>query len=435
MGYQVTFDDLLINKLGEAQYDTEELLGHKVEGIADNDRVLFHRHLSDLSHYLQEQQSMPVTELAGPRHKLFFQPDEVKMGIVTCGGLCPGLNTIIRSVVYAADQYYGIKTVYGFRYGYAGLNPEVGQPPMMLNIDIVDNIHTQGGTILGSSRGPQDAAVMVDYLENLGINILFVVGGDGTMRGALALAKEVEKRRKLISIIGIPKTIDNDIAFIKRSFGFETAVEEATRVIAAAHMEAKGAVNGIGMVKLMGRDSGFIAAHATMASCVVNFCLIPEAPFSLNKFLADLERRIRARKHAVIVVAEGAGQELIPAEKEDFDSSGNKRLQDIGPFLKKEILRYFKERDLEINVRYIDPSYTIRSIAPTGDDNVFCLLLGQNAVHAAMSGRTAMVVGYRNDHYIHLPMTLVTRFRKKVEINGRLWKTVLDTTGQADFSK
>jgi len=273
---------------------------------------------------------------------------------------------------------------------------------------------------------------MADYLEKLKINILFVIGGDGTMRGALDLSKEIAKRGQQIAVIGIPKTIDNDIAFIERTFGFETAVEAATQIIEAAHMEAKGAVNGIGLVKLMGRESGFIAANSTLASCVVNFCLIPEAPFAPAKFLADLEQRILRRKHAVIVVAEGAGQELIP-DASDYDKSGNKRLQDIGVFLKQEIIKHFTARKIEANVRYIDPSYTIRSVAPTGDDNVFCLLLGQGAVHAAMSGRTATVIGYRNDHYIHLPMSLVTRFRKKIELDSRIWRTVLDTTGQAEY--
>ncbi|MDR2431596.1 MAG: ATP-dependent 6-phosphofructokinase [Candidatus Margulisbacteria bacterium] len=430
---KVTYEDLLIRALGEPRHSAEKILGRKVEGIPDKDRILFHRHLADVGVYADDLARAPMVELAGPRPKLFFKPQDVKIGIVTCGGLCPGLNTIIRSIVYTAEQYYSIRAIYGFRYGYAGLNPVIGLKPLPLDTDLVDNIHLQGGTILGSSRGPQESGVMADYLENLGINILFVVGGDGTMRGAMELSREVEKRGKPLAIIGIPKTIDNDIAFIERTFGFETAVEEATRVIAAAHMEAKGAVNGIGLVKLMGRDSGFIAANAALASCVVNFCLIPEEPFALDKFLADLKNRIERRQHAVIVAAEGAGQELMQADRADFDKSGNKRLQDIGPFLKKEIIKYFTAEKLEVNVRYIDPSYTIRSVAPTGDDNVFCLMLGQSAVHAAMSGRTAMVIGYRNDHYIHLPMSLITRFRKKLEVNSRLWKTVLDTTGQAEY--
>ncbi|GBR74315.1 6-phosphofructokinase [Candidatus Termititenax aidoneus] len=425
--------ELLIPKLGEAKLHTEQTLGHKVESIRDEDKILFHRHIADLHRYSKDPDALPLLELAGPRHKLFFNPSQTRLGIVTCGGLCPGINTIIRSIVFTAYQYYGVEAVYGFRYGYSGLNPKVGLPPLKLDLDSVDNIHALGGTILGSSRGPQDAKVMVDYLEKLGINILFVVGGDGTMRGALDLAKEIAKRQLTIALVGVPKTIDNDIAFIERSFGFESAVEEATRIIAAAHMEAKGAVNGIGLVKLMGRESGFIAANATLASCVVNFCLIPEAPFKLEKFLQDLERRIKKRHHAVIVVAEGAGQDLLPDSKSTFDKSGNKRLNDIGAFLKNEIVKYFTQKNLEANVRYIDPSYAIRSVAPTGDDNVFCLMLGQSAVHAAMSGRTAMIVGYRNDHFIHLPMTLVTRFRKKLEINGRTWKTVLDTTGQVDY--
>ncbi|GBR75928.1 6-phosphofructokinase [Candidatus Termititenax persephonae] len=429
----VLFTDLIIPRLGVAKFDAVKTLSHKVDDIREDNQILFCRHSVDFQEYAAHQAKLPLLELAGPRAKIFFNPRRVKVGIVTCGGLCPGLNTIIRSLVFTAHQYYGIRTIYGFRYGYSGLNPRVGLPPLKLDPDSVDNIHAQGGTILGSSRGPQEAKVMVDYLETLGVNVLFVVGGDGTMRGALDLTQEVAKRRLAIAIIGIPKTIDNDIAFIGRSFGFESAVEEATRVIAAAHMEAKGAVNGIGLVKLMGRESGFIAANAALASCVVNFCLIPESPFRLDKFLPDLERRIKRRHHAVIVVAEGAGQDLIPQTKAAFDKSGNKRLQDIGAFLKNEIVQYFTRKKLEANVRYIDPSYAIRSVAPTGDDNVFCLMLGQSAVHAAMSGRTAMVVGHRNEHFVHLPMTLVTRFRKKIEIHGRVWRTVLDTTGQAEY--
>ena len=427
----VSFTDLLIPNLGEPKFDSAKPLGHKADFIRDDDKILFHRHLADTQKFTPDK--LPLLELSGPRRKLFFNPRTAKIGIVTCGGLCPGLNTIIRSLVFTARQYYGIETIYGFRYGYSGLNPKVGLPPLKLDTEMVDNIHVQGGTILGSSRGPQEAAVLVDYLEKLGINALFVVGGDGTMRGALDLTKEIAKRSKPISVIGIPKTIDNDIAFVERSFGFESAVEEATRIITAAHAEAKGAVNGIGLVKLMGRESGFIAAAATLASSVVNFCLVPEAPFHLEKFLKDVEQRIKRRQHAVIVVAEGMGQDLIPGAKADFDKSGNKRLKDIGVFLKNEIISYFTQKKLEANVRYIDPSYAIRSVVPTGNDNIFCLMLGQGAVHAAMSGRTAAVVGYRNDHFVYLPMTLVTRFRKKIKIDSRVWRTVLDTTGQAEY--
>ena len=282
-------------------------------------------------------------------------------------------------------------------------------------------------------RGPQDPDVMTDYLLSLGVNVLYVIGGDGTMRGALDLSETIKKRKLPISIIGIPKTIDNDIALIERSFGFETAVQEACKAVTSAHIESKGAPNGIGVVKLMGRESGFIAASVALANPVANFCFIPEVPFSFDGpsgLLSELDRRLQRKDHAVIIVAEGAGQELLQQAEIEHDASGNAVLKDIGTYTVKKIRDYFKKKKKEVNVKYIDPSYMIRSVPAHWDDNMFCLMLAQNAVHAGMSGRTAMVVGFRNDHYVHLPMSLVTRERKKVDPTGRLWATVLETTGQ-----
>jgi len=322
-----------------------------------------------------------------------------------------------------------VRTVYGFPYGYEGLTSHYGHKPVELTPTVVDRIHEQGGTILGSSRGNQDIGEMVDTLERMDIGILFTVGGDGTLRGASAISAEIERRRLKIAVIGIPKTIDNDISYIQRSFGFATAVSEAGRAITSAHIEAQGARNGIGLVKLMGRESGFIAAYAALAYNDVNFCLIPEVPFTLGSFLRTLSERLEKRSHAVIVVAEGAGQDIVEKTGER-DASGNIRFQDIGIFLRDRINAYFKRRSLEFSLKYIDPSYTIRSVPADANDSAFCLLLGQNAVHAGMVGRTNMVVGFWGNEFTHVPILVATLKRKKVDPGDWVWNSVLTTTGQ-----
>lgn len=380
--------------------------------------------------------SLPSFELAGPRRRLFFDPATTRCGIVTCGGLCPGLNNVIRSITLTLRHGYGVRKVFGFRYGYLGLTPDRPVEPRELTPELVESIHEQGGTLLGSSRGQQDLGEMVDTLEEHGIDILFTVGGDGTLAGASALAAEVAHRSAAIAVVGVPKTIDNDIAWIERSFGFATAVEEASKVILAAHAEARGAWNGIGLVKLMGRHSGFIAAHATLSSSDVNFCLIPEAPFVLegeNGFLATLERRLAKRHHAVVVVAEGAAQDLLrDPRRSGHDRSGNVRLGDIGVFLRDAMKRYFAHRSLDVTIKYIDPSYTIRSLPANSLDAEYCQMLGQHAVHAAMTGRTNLLVGYWNRHYTHVPIPLVVGRRKRLDLEGEIWPRVLGATGQPE---
>jgi 6-phosphofructokinase 1 len=368
-------------------------------------------------------------ELAGPRERIFFDPATIACGIVTCGGLCPGINDVIRAVVLSLNHHYGIGKVYGFRYGYEGLVKSHGHTPLDLTLEAVSHIGELGGTILASSRGPQDPARMVDTLEELGIGILFAIGGDGTLKGAAAIAGEAARRGKAISVIGIPKTIDNDISFVQTTFGFETAVSEAQRAIYAAHTEATGACNGVGLVKLMGRDSGFIAAYSALVDSQVNFCLVPEVPFTLAGLLASLKERLQQRGHAVIAVAEGAGQELLQAA-EGRDASGNVKLGDIGTFLRDAIKEHFAQSGQELNLKYIDPSYIIRSQPANPHDSVLCLLLGHNAVHAGMAGRTNMVVGFWNHQFTHVPIVLATSARKKIDPEGRLWSSVLASTGQ-----
>ena len=363
-------------------------------------------------------------EAAGPRERLFFDPAGVSCGIVTCGGLCPGVNDVVRSLVLTAHHRYGVKRVVGFRYGYAGLAADKLAEPVMLDLDDVTYAHRHGGTLLGSSRGPQDVGEMADTLVGWDIDILFCIGGDGTLRGANALAHEVRRRRLPISIIGIPKTIDNDLPWSQRSFGFMTAVEAARAVVDAAHTEAAGAYNGVGLVKLMGRYAGSIAAAATLASGDVNFCLVPEVPFTLEGEggLLDLvDRRLEQRHHALIVAAEGAGQDLFDANVDPgLDASGNRRLMDIGALLKDAIARHHRHRGTKVEIKYIDPSYTIRGLPANSLDSGFCLILGQHAVHAAMAGRTDMMVGFWNNAFTHVPLALVARAQAARPAAGNL---------------
>jgi 6-phosphofructokinase 1 len=326
-------------------------------------------------------------------------------------------------------HHYRVRTIFGFRYGYEGLVPDFGHRPIPLTPEAVVQINEMGGTMLGSSRGNQDVSVMVDTLESMQIGILFCIGGDGTQRGAFAISEEAERRGLALSVIGIPKTIDNDISYVQKTFGFETAVAEATRATYAAHTEAVGARNGIGLVKLMGRDSGFIAAYSVLVDNQVNFCLIPEVPFSLEGLLAALERRLEQRGHAVIVVAEGAGQDLFEATG-TRDSSGNIRYGDIGILLRDRINGHFKRIGIEANIKYMDPSYIIRSQPANPHDSALCLLLGQSAVHAGMAGRTGMIVGLWNHEFTHVPIPLAVSRRKKIDPGGRIWSSVLGSTGQ-----
>lgn len=395
----------------------------------DDDTVLYHTQFSDIKPYIERQMEPPAFEMAGPRDAIFFDPEVLNCGIVTCGGLCPGLNDVIRAIVLCLHHHYGVKKILGFRYGYEGLNPAYYHSPMELTPSIVDDIHQKGGSLLANSRGPQDPKIMVDTLVQLGIGILFTIGGDGTLRGAEAITREIERRNLNISVISIPKTIDNDICNVDMSFGYETAVAESRRSTTAAHVEAVGARNGIGLVKLMGRESGFIAAAATLANNDVNFCLIPEVEFSLEALLKVLEKRLCQQGHAVIVVGEGAGQNLF-SDDLGKDASGNRKLGDIGKLLTSEIKSYFASCSIDITLKYIDPSYMIRSTPASAADSAFCLQLGMHAVHAGMTGRTNMLVGHWNNQFTHVPIPMVVNSRRKVEPDGKLWASVLASTGQ-----
>ena len=400
--------------------------------VDDESRVVYDTAAERVSDRLEKYGQVVAFEEAGPREKLFFDPLNVKAAIVTCGGLCPGTNDVIRSVVHTLFYGYGVRIIKGIQYGYSGLNPESSLPFVDLTPDVVRNIHEHGGTFLGSSRGPQPVDVMVDTLYREDIRLLFAIGGDGTLRGADEIYNEVKARGLSIGVIGIPKTIDNDIGVVSRTFGFDTAVSTAVESLRAAHTEAICAINGVGIVKLMGRNAGFVTANAALAAADANFVLVPEVPFDLEGprgFLIALEKRLAERDHALVVVAEGAGQGLF---EEDLgtDASGNQKLGDIGVLLKQKISEYLAGRGVRHTVKYIDPSYTIRSVPANPNDRIFCGFLGQHAAHAAMAGKTGLLIGSWNNLFIHVPLSLAIRKRKRIDPEGIIWTSVLEATGQ-----
>ena len=433
----ISFDDTTIASLGEPKVISpvvkETGIGRAPYFVSNDQKVLVDLDPVRVARMVTEGAPLPSFELAGPRRHIYYDPSKLRCALVTCGGLCPGLNDIIRAVVLELYYHYGVRNIYGIRYGLQGFIPDYGHDLLDLGPATVSDILNMGGTILGSSRGPQDIEAIVDSLERMSIGVLFMIGGDGTLLAAARIAEAIAQRQLKISVIGIPKTIDNDIYMVSRSFGFDTAVDVATETIRGAHNEAQGYPNGIGLIKLMGRHSGFIAATATLAQQDVNFVLIPEIDFDLtgpNGFLTKLENRLALRKHAVIVVAEGAGQKYFKTSENETDASGNIRLKDIGIFLKNEITRYFAGKNIEIAVKYIDPSYLIRSLPANANDSVFCGFLGRDAVHAGLAGKTKMLVSHWNNHFVHIPMSLSKSRRKQVEPSGKLWKTVLESTGQ-----
>jgi 6-phosphofructokinase 1 len=430
--------DLSIKTLGPARIespmaallDARQTTEHYVD---ESDRVLLDDTLSMVRARGGSVDELPSFEPAGPRRKIFFDPSKTRAGIVTCGGLCPGLNDVIRGLVRNLTYHYGVRRVVGFRNGYQGFIASHRYDVVDLTPESVRDINVDGGTVLGTSRGPQDPHEVVDCLERLGINILFVIGGDGTMRGAMQIANVIGERGARISVVGVPKTIDNDIPYLDQSFGFQTAFARATESIHAVTVEAKSTPHGVGLVKLMGRHSGFIACYAALARNDADVVLIPEVAFQLHGdggLLHHVQRRVEDRGYAVVVVAEGAGQELLDGVEAACDASGNTGLRDIGALLRRRFAEHFAAAGIEASIRFIDPSYAIRSVPANPYDSVYCVRLAQAAVHAAMSGRTDMVVGRWRRRFVHIPMAAAVSKRNQVDPHGDLWMSVLEATGQ-----
>ncbi|KAG8049861.1 hypothetical protein GUJ93_ZPchr0009g259 [Zizania palustris] len=366
----------------------------------------------------RQRQQLAAYHRAGPRREVAFDPVRVRAAIVTCGGLCPGMNTVVRELVVGLSELYGVRGggVFGVRNGYGGFYSE--EEPVPLEPETVEQWHKAGGTVLGTSRGGFDLGRIVGAIERRGFNQVYAIGGDGTMRGAVKIFEEVRRRRLPVAITGIPKTVDNDVGIIDRSFGFHTAVEEAQQAIAAGHVEAESAVNGVGLVKLMGRSTGHIALHATLSSRDVDCCLIPEENFYLHGaggLFEFLYHRIKKNGHAVVVVAEGAGQGLIPtntdAPRRD-DESGNPAFLDVGAWLKAELKAWWEEEHA---------------------DNLYCTLLAHSAIHGVMAGYTGFVSGPINGNYAYIPMAEVAEGKNPVDTKDHKWAWVRSITNQPDF--
>ena len=198
-----TYGDKIVNYVREDEYILYDVKSKKGAGAS------------------QGRFNLLSSESRSPGKNLFPSRSCARGGCKPCGGLCPGLNNVIRSVVRTLWYQYGVRRITGIRNGYRGFLPQYNLPIKELNPDVVDDIHYMGGTILGSSRGGANIEEIVDAIERLNLNMLFTIGGDGTTKGALAIAAEIEKRNLKVAVIGIPKTIDNDLSFIQRSFGFE----------------------------------------------------------------------------------------------------------------------------------------------------------------------------------------------------------------------
>lgn len=430
-------NDFTIECLGEAKIKSpipySNVLGDSIANyVSDDERILYDIDLRK-GKTIADLEESGLMEKAGPREKIYFNPQHSHAAVVTCGGLCPGLNDVIRAIVRTLWYRYNVRRITGIKYGFTGFLPEYNIPTVELNPNIVDDIHKMGGTMLGSSRGNgKRVEEIVDALERLNINMLFIIGGDGTQRASNDIGEEILKRNLKISVVGIPKTIDNDLLFTEKTFGFETAVAKAVDAVEAAHVEAKSANNGVGLVKVMGRDSGFIAASTALSSNEANFVLIPEVPFDLhgeNGLLVHLEERLKTRQHAVVLVAEGAGQEFVEVP-EGEDKSGNKRYGDIGTYLAEEIKTYLQGKNMDFALKYIDPSYIIRAAESLPSDSLYCARLGSHAVHAAMAGKTKCLVTLMNTQYILLPIKMVVGGRKMVDPESALWRDVQESTRQ-----
>ncbi|KAL2904088.1 ATP-dependent 6-phosphofructokinase 2 [Bienertia sinuspersici] len=409
--------------------------------ISPSSDILLKQVLYDLSDPTTRQK--PAYGIAyhrsGPRKLIYFDPGNVRAAIVTCGGLCPGMNTVIRELVVGLSDLYGVHQIFGIRSGYRGF---YSSDPMPLTPEMVHNWHKQGGTALETSRGGFDLVKIVDSIESHGFSHVYIVGGDGTMRGAVEIYNEILRRKIPVAVVGIPKTVDNDVGIIDKSFGFQTAVETAQQAINAAHVEAESAVNGIGLVKLMGRSTGHIALHATLSNRDVDCCLIPENEFFLEGkggLFEFIEHKLKRNGHAVVVVAEGAGQDLIPKSKEEErrDDSGNPVLLNVGGWLKSELHKWWK-RDHPgelVTVKYIDPTYMIRAVPANATDNLYCTLLAHSAIHGAMAGYTGFVAGQVNGNYAYIPVKEVAEAKNVVDTMDHQWAWVRSVTNQPDFQR
>jgi len=360
------------------------------------------------------------------RH-IYWDPKDVRAAIVTCGGLCPGLNSVVRELTDCLYNEYGVKDILGMRGGYHGLSNPEELTPMYLTPKIVNEIHMKGGSVLMAGRGGNDCIRIVDKLKERDINMLFVVGGDGTQSGAHALFLEARKRKMPISIVGVPKSIDNDVMYFDKTFGFESAVAEAVSVIRGSFVEATSANRAVSIVKLMGRDAGFVSMYAAVASNLVDLCLIPEVDVKLQDVLAYVDKVLAQKGYMVVAVAEGAGQNFV--ESEGVDPTGHTKYGDVGVFLRDAINEHLKRSDDGGRSFYFDPSYMIRAVPANPIDHIFCSRLSRDAVHTAMRGYTGVCVGPIHNIIIIMPMNNIASRQKTVNVHRNMWQVCVHQSG------
>ena len=428
----ITADDLAIARLGERTIDTplRDLLGGREESVhyvTETDRVL----LDDTLGVAKRRSAgtpaeLPAFNPGGPREKLYFEPSTVTAAIVTCGGLCPGLNNVVRALVLQLANAYGVKSILGFRNGYSGLTDT--SAPLALTPELVRDIHNRGGTILGTSRGGQEPAAMVDTLARHRVDMLFVIGGDGSLRGAQKIAAKpppaTAARRG-----GHPEDHRQRHSVDRPELRLPDRVRPRRRVDprrahrGRVHRRRRGTGQADGPAQRLHRllcDTRQPRSRLRPdPRSLLPARQLPALPAQARRSAGARSRGRRRGRRA------GA----VPRSAET-DASGNARLGDIGALLRERVTAHFAQHGTPLSLRYVDPGYAIRSVPANAFDAVYCARLAQAAVHAGMAGFTSMVVARWHGRFIHLPIALATATRNQVDPHGDLWMSVLEATGQ-----
>ncbi len=334
----------------------------------------------------------------------------MRVGVLTGGGDCPGLNAVIRALVRRGTQEFGLEFV-GFRDGWRG--PLEGDT-VPLDVQAVRGILPRGGTILGSSRtnpladtasagGRSGVGRIRDNLSGLGVDALVAIGGEDTLGVATRLHGEG------VQVVGVPKTIDNDLGATDYTFGFDTAVNIAMEAIDRLHTTAESHHRAL-ICEVMGRHAGWIALHAGLAGGA-NVILIPEKPFNIEKVCAYVEHRFQTRYAPIIVVSEGAQPEEDDIQLADqrLDAFGHVRLGGIGQLLADEI-----EKRTGKEARYTVLGHIQRGGTPTAYDRVLATRFGVHAIGAVHDGDFGTMVALRGTDIVRVPLADATRELKTV---------------------
>ncbi|MFN8151240.1 MAG: 6-phosphofructokinase [Solirubrobacterales bacterium] len=319
-----------------------------------------------------------------------------RIGILTGGGDCPGLNAVIRAAVRKGVKAHD-NEFFGFQYGWAGVLAGEGRP---LDVNATRGILPRGGTILGTSRtnpfnedGPGVEGVLAG-MEQAGVEMLIPIGGEDTLGVAGKLAEAG------VPVVGVPKTIDNDLAGTDFTFGFQTAVQIATDAIDRLHTTAESH-NRVIVVEVMGRHAGWIAAYSGMAGGA-DAILVPERPFDIDELCERLRRRhVEGSRFSIVVVSEGAHpkDEGLIASTGELDAFGHERLGGIAFALEGEI-----EKRTGYETRMTILGHVQRGGTPNAYDRVLGTRFGVAAIDAIARGETGTMVALRGSEVVTVPL-------------------------------